>query len=780
MPSFVGQPLPRLEDELFITGRARYTADINLPGQAHAVVLRSPHSHAEIVGIRLAAAQGAPGVLGVYCAADLQAAGIGPIPSLTRTPPYRVENADGSDLPEASQYPLATDRVRYVGEPVALIVAATPADARDAAELVEIDYRVLPPVIDIEAALAEAAPRIWPELASNRSLHWQAGDLATVTEALKAAAHVVELEVDYPRQIVAFMEPRAALASYDPATGRSTLHAGCQSGHAIRRVLAEILSLSEAALRVVVPDVGGGFGARNMVYPEFVLALFAARALGRPVKWVAERNESFTTDGQARSQRLRGALGLDADGRFVAIRVAATWRHGGYLASRSAFVLVHWMAPMICGPYRIPRHHFSLEGVFTNTAPVSAYRGIARAEITYLLERLVDAAARQAGIDRIELRRRNLIAPDEMPWRSPTGAVYSRAEFRHILDLGLESIDWPGFPKRRAAAAARDRLRGIGLSIYIENAGGVPSEAAQAAEFAQIRVSGAGDVVLYVGTQDFGMGHATVFAQVAADVLGLEPAAVKVIDGDTDLIATGFGAYGSRCARVGGGAVVQSARTLIELGKGLAAELMEAAAADVEFADGHYGIRGTDRRIALFEVARAAESHGEPLLAAETYQTKGPTYPSGCQLAEVDVDPATGKVTLIRYVMVADPGRMLNPLIVEGQLHGGIAQGIGQALLEQVIYDPASGQLLSGSFMDFALPRADDLPAFTTAFNVVPAEDNPLGTKGIGEGPTTGSPPAVVNAVLDALAAEGITALDMPLTPERVWQALRHSRSSTT
>ncbi len=777
MPGFVGQPLPRLEDEPFLTGGARYTADLALPDQAHAVVLRSPHAHAEIAGIELAAARRAQGVLGVYAAADLQAAGIGPIPSLTRTPPYRVENADGSELPEASQYPLATDRVRYVGEPVALIVAETLAAARDAAERIEVDYRVLRAVTDAEAALAAGAPRIWPELASNRSLHWQAGDPAVVAERLQAAAEVVELEVDYPRAIIAFMEPRAALASYDPAAGRYTLRAGCQSGHAIRAVLAGILGVGEPALRVIVPDVGGGFGARNMVYPEFVLALFAAKALARPVKWVAERSESFMTDAQARSQRLSGTLGLDADGRFVAIRVAASWRHGGYLASRSAFVLVHWMAPMICGPYRIPAHHFTLDGVFTNTAPISAYRGIARAEVSYLLERLVDAAARQSGIDRIELRRRNLITPEEMPWRSPTGAVYPRTDFGRNLDLGLEAIDWHGFPARRAAAEKDGRRRGIGVSVYLENAGGVPSEAAKASEFAQIRVNGAGDVLLHVGTQDFGMGHATVFAQVAADALGLEPAAVKVVDGDTDLIAIGFGAYGSRCARIGGGAVVQSARAVIEQGKGLAAELMEAAAADIDFEGGHYLIRGTDRQIGLFEVARAAEARGRPLLAAETYQAQGPSYPSGCQLAEVEVDPATGKVTLLRHVMVADPGRVLNPLIVEGQLHGGIAQGVGQALLERVVYDPASGQLLSGSFLDFTLPRADDLPMLTTRFNPVVAADNPLGVKGIGEGPTTGSPPAVVNAVLDALAPDGVTALDMPLTPERVWRALTRRRT---
>jgi carbon-monoxide dehydrogenase large subunit len=481
---------------------------------------------------------------------------------------------------------------------------------------------------------------------------------------------------------------------------------------------------------------------------------------------VGERSESFLADAQARSQLLRGTLAIDAEGRFTGIVLAARWRHGGYLTSRSVFVIVSWMAPMICGPYRIPAHHFTLEGVFTNTAPIAAFRGIARAEVTYLLERLVDAAARQTGIDRIELRRRNLIAPADMPWHAPTGAVYPPADFVRNLEIGLQTIEWKGFAERRRSSEAGGRLRGIGVSVYVENAGGAPSE------FVDVRIDGQGEVVMHVGTQDFGMGHATVFAQVAADVLGVAPAAVRVIDGDTDLVAAGFGGHGSRCARIGGGAVVQGTRAVVERGRELAADLLEAAAADVEFSAGSYRIRGTDRRIGLFEVARAAEGRGQPLAAAETFETTAPSYPSGCQLCEVEVDPATGRVVILRHVMVADPGRVLNPLIVTGQLHGGIAQGIGQALLERVVWDEASGQLLSGSFMDFALPRADDLPSFDTAFNVVPAEDNPLGVKGIGEGPTTGSPPAVVNAVLDAVSSRGVTALDMPLTPERIWRAL--------
>jgi aerobic carbon-monoxide dehydrogenase large subunit len=766
MATWVGQPMPRLEDRRFLTGEAAFTADLDLPDQAHAVVVRSPHAHAEIESIEADAARAAPGVLAVFTSVDLKGAGIQPIPSWTRTPPFRFLNVDGSEMPLAEQYPLATDRVRYVGEPVALVVAETLTQARDGAELVEVAYRPLPAVIEVDAALADDAPVLWPELSSNRSFRWQAGDQEAVAAQLRGAAHVVELEVDYPRAIVAFMEPRAAIGGYDPAAGRYTLHAGCQSAHQQRAVLARVLDVDDAAVRVVVPDMGGGFGARNLVYPEFVLVLVAAKALGRAVKWVAERSESFVSDAQARSQRLRGTLALDADGRFLAIRVGSTWRHGGYLAPRSVYVLVHWMAPMICGPYRIPACHFTLEGVFTTTAPIASYRGIARAELSYLLERLVDAAARQTGIDRIALRRRNLIGPAAMPYRSPTGAVYPPTQFERNLDLGLKAIDWDGFAERHAAARKRGRLRGIGVAVYIENAGGAPSE------FARVQVDGAGVVVAHVGTQDFGMGHATVFAQVLADVLGVTPETVRVVDGDTALIEVGFGAHGSRCARIGGGAVVRSGRVVVELGRGLAAELLEASASDIEFIDGSFVISGTDRRIGLFEVARATEARGKPLIASATFETSGHSYPSGCQLCEVDIDPETGQITIERFVMVADPGTVLNPLIVGGQLHGGIAQGIGQALLERVAYDPVSGQLLSGSFMDFALPRADDLPPFTLALNPVASDDNPLGVKGIGESPTTGAPPAVVNAVLDALAVRGITTLDMPLTPERVWRAL--------
>jgi carbon-monoxide dehydrogenase large subunit len=768
MKTYVGQPLPRLEDERFLRGEATFTADLSLDGQAHAVVHRSPYAHAAIKGIDAAAARAAPGVLAVLTAAELRAGGVGAIPSLTNELPLPPSNTDAGPFADASQFPLAEDRVRYVGEPVAFIVAETLEAARDASERIEVDYEPLPAVTTIDDALAEGAPQIWPERADNRSLAWDAGDAAATAAAFEAAAHTVELTVEYPREIIAFMEPRSALADYDKDSGRFTLRTGCQSGHSLKPMLARVLGIEEAAVRVIVPDTGGGFGARSVVYPEFPPLMFAARLLGRPVAWTAERSESFLSDSQARSQRLRGALAFDGDGAITAVRVETQWWHGGYLMPRSVLVIIAWMPPMVCGPYRTPTHHFAIEGIFTNTAPVAAYRGIARAEMTYLLERMIDAAAPVTGIDRIELRRRNLVRLEEMPWRSPTGAVYQPADFTRSLNLGLETIDMTSYTARKAASKKLGLLRGLGVVTYIENAGGA------LADYAEIEVCGDNnrDIVVHVGTQDFGMGHETVYAQVIADVLGVPPASIKVIDGDTDRIPTGAGAHGSRSMRIGGGVVHQASQAVIEAGRPIAGELLEAAAADIEYRAGAYVIAGTDRAVDLFAVAAEAGRRGAPLVARETFEVPGPSYPNGVHLCEVEVDPETGAVTMDRYVIVSDPGRVINPMLAAGQLHGGLAQGIGQAALERVAYEPGSGQLLSGSFMDFALPRADDMPEVSVVFNPVEGDDNPLGVKGIGEGPTTASPPTVVNAVLDALALRGVGHIDMPLTPETVWRAL--------
>jgi carbon-monoxide dehydrogenase large subunit len=768
MTTYVGKPLPRLEDARFLRGEAQFTADLSLDGQAYGIVHRSPHAHAVITAIDTAAAREVPGVLAVLTAADLRAGGMGEIPSLTREVPLPASNTDGGEFAVASQYPLAEDRVRYVGEPVAFVVAESRDAARDASELIEVDYEPLPAVTTIDDALADGAPQIWDDRPDNRSLTWDTGDAEATEAAFAAAAHTVELTVEYPREIIAFMEPRSALASYDQKSGRFTLHVGCQSGHVQKALLSRILGVDAEDIHVIVPETGGGFGARNVTYSEFPLVMFAARLLGRPVAWTAERSESFLTDSQARSQRLTGALALDAEGNFTAIRVQAQWWHGGYLLPRSVAVIVMWMAPMVCGPYRTPTHHFALEGIFTNTAPLAAYRGVARAEMTYLLERLVEAAAVKTGIDRVELRRRNLIERKDMPWHSPTGAVYQPADFKRSLEIGLETIDATSFPARRKESEAKGLLRGLGIVTYIENAGGA------LADYAEVEVCAdeAQGVVVHVGTQDFGMGHSTVYAQVIADVLGIAPETVHVIDGDTDRIPTGAGSHGSRSMRIGGGVVHQASNVVIEAGRPIAGELLEAAAGDIEYREGTYVIAGTDRTVGLFEVAAEAARREAPLVARETFEVPGASYPNGAHLCEVEVDPETGAVSLERYVIVSDPGRVINPLLAAGQLHGGLAQGIGQAALERVVYDPATGQLLSGSFMDFTLPRADDMPDVTVAFNPVEGDDNPLGVKGIGEGPTTASPPTVVNAVLDALAPRGVTRIDMPLTPETVWRAL--------
>lgn len=762
---FVGRPLPRVEDPAFLTGQARFTADIDVSGQLHAAVVRSPHAHAEIGGIDTAAARAVLGVLAVYTAADLRAGGVGELPSNSAASPMPPSNS-AAPVAEAPQYPLAEDRVRYAGEAVAFVVAETAAAARDAVELVEVDYEPLDAVTRSDTALAEDAPRLWPDLPDNRSFTWDAGDVAATTAAFDSAAHVVELDLEFPRETIAFMEPRGIIAEF--AGGRFTLQMGCQSGHALKPLLAEVIGVEADAVRVIVPETGGGFGARNVAYPEFILAMFAARALDRPVKWIAERTEAFLTDTQARSQALTARMALDADGIVTAVDVFASWWHGGYLVSRSPLIIVQWMSPMICGPYRIPAHHFTIEGVFTNTAPIAAFRGIARAEVTLCLERLMDLAARETGIDRVDLRRRNLIPQDQMPWTAPTGAVYQAQDFTGSLDAGLAALDWDGFDARQAASAGAGLRRGRAVTTYIENAGGALTE------FADIAVSGEGRITALVGSQDFGMGHATVFGQVMADVLGVDPDVFDVIDGDTDRIKEGYGAHGSRVMRIGGGAVHNGALSVIEAGKEIAGDLLEAAIDDLEYTDGAYRVSGTDRTVTLFAVAAEAESRGGDLRIEERFQVPGMSYPSGCHLCEVEVDPDTGVVRLDRYVVVSDPGRVINPLLASGQLHGGIAMGVGQALMEATVYD-GDGQLLSGSFMDYCMPRADDMTEITALFNPVHGDDNPLGVKGIGEGPTTASPPTIINAVLDALSDDGVTHMDMPLTPEKVWRAINRS-----
>ncbi len=768
----IGRSLPRFEDEMFITGKGRYTDDIVRRGQVHAVMVRSPHAHAEIVSFDTTAAEQSAGVLAVYTSADLEAAGICAVSSFTRTPPYQMFNADGSEMPEASQYPLAKDRVRYVGEPVAMVVASTVAAAREAAELVEIEYRELPAVATIESARSATSPAIWKGLSKNRSCFWETGDADATNALFRTAVHVVRTTVAYPRCIVAFMEPRAAVAEFDETDGRYVIEAGCQSAHAMRTNLALALNVSAERIRVIVPDTGGGFGARNIVYPEFVCAMFAARALGRPVKWTAERAESFVSDAQARSQRVTAELALDANGAFLAVRYRVNWSHGGYLAPRSVFVLLSAMPPMVCGPYRIMAQHFALEGFFTTTTPIAAYRGVGRTEAGYVLERLIDAAARQTGIDATALRRRNLISPDDMPFASAAGLTYERALFEHNFDAALEAVNASGFERRRAEAAKNGQWRGLSVSPYIITSGGVPDE------FSNVEMERDGSVVIHAGTQDFGMGHKTAFAQVAADLLGVDPAKVHLVFGDTDRVAHGQGGHGSRCMRIGGSSIVKACDAVVEQAGELAAEALEVAHRDLAFDAGNFTVQGTDRTITIADVARMASDSGRALSASETFVIDGPGFPNGAHAVEVEVDPETGVVCLINVVSAIDPGRIINPLIVKGQMHGAIAQGIGEAMLERVVHDGETAQLLSGSFLDYALPRADDVPSITTCLEPQTSAANPIGVKGAGEMGSMVIQAVVVNAVLDAIAHVGVTELDMPVTPQRVWQAIRSAATT--
>jgi aerobic carbon-monoxide dehydrogenase large subunit len=766
----VGAPRKRKEDPLFLTGASRFADDIALPGQLHGVVVRCPHAHARIRAVDATAALAAPGVRLVLTAADIEGEIVRPIPSFSRTPPFDIRGPDGAMAPEAEQFPLAGETARYAGQPVVFLVAETLAQAEDAAELVRIDYEPRPATIGIEQALAPGAPLVWDDRPDNVSFEWEGGDRRAVDAAFARAAHVARVEVVNNRIAPVFMEPRSAVAEYDPAASRWTLRVGCQSAHGMRAVLVHMMGIDLDRLRVVVPDTGGGFGARGGVYPEYPLLLVAARRLGRPVKWTAERREAFVSDYQARDHVLRGELALDADGRFTAMRVRVDWRHGAYFTTRNVWVMVHYLPPTLGGPYHIPCGHVAIRGVFSHTTPLAAFRGIGRIEANYLTESLIEAAARETRIDRIELRRRNIVEPGALPWTTPGGAVVTGGAFREHFERALELADWRGFPGRRATSRRRGRLRGFGIAMYVENDGSTPTE------FAEIQATGDGRVMVCAGTQDFGMGHATVFSQIAAEALGVSFDCVEVIFGDTDRVVRGAGSHGSRSARMGGGAVVLGAQKLVEEGRPRAARLLEAAAADLVYTSGRYTVAGTDRGVGLFEVAAAAEAARERLAAQADFVTAGDAHATGCHVCEVTVDPDDGTVRIERYVIVADVGKAINPLIVHGQMHGGAAQGLGQALMEHVVFEAASGQPLAGSLMDYAIPRADDLPPLTVELDELAEPDNPLGVKGAGENATTGAPAAVMNALRDALHAAGAGGVDMPATRERVWRALDRVR----
>ncbi|MDH4093762.1 MAG: xanthine dehydrogenase family protein molybdopterin-binding subunit [Betaproteobacteria bacterium] len=760
----IGQPLERLEDPRLLTGAGRFVGDRALPGQAHLVLVRSPHAHARIAALDTAAARAAPGVLGVFTAEDLRADGLG-----TSRVTLPRKRPDGSPMFWRAHAGLARERVRHVGDPVVAVVAETLAQAKDAADLVAIDYEALPAVAEAADALRPGAAAVWEECPDNVSHVFEAGDAAATEAAFARAAHVVRRRYAISRVHAQFLEPRGALGAWDAASGRYTLVIDSQYPHRVRDLLAhEILWVPPDRIRVVSEDVGGAFGAKGWASLEHRHVLWLARKLGRPVKWSCERSEAPLADEHGRDMRSEAELALDAGGRFLALRVRNVNNLGAYASTDRQLLPTFANLGSLVGMYAFGAAHVRVTGVFTHTSSTAPYRGSGRPEAIYVLERLVDDAARELGMDRIALRRRNLIAPAAMPYRTALTFTYDCGEFEQVMDEALALGDWQGFEARRAAAARRGKLRGIGMANAIERAAAGPGS-----ESARIAFDAAGRPTLYLGTKSQGQSHETTFRQIAAEVLGIAPQDIDFVEGDTDRVAEGLGTFGSRSAALGGSALSLAAAQVVAHARELAAERLEAAGADLVFEQGRFRIAGTDRSVSLAQVAGAVA-----LDERASFAPAQENFPNSCHVCEVEVDPETGEVSLASYAVVDDVGTVLNPLTLKGQVHGGVVQGLGQILMERMAYERDTGQLLTASFMDYAMPRAGDLCGIEVGNHPVPTALNPLGVKGAGEAGTVGALAACMNAVLDALAPRGVKDLEMPVTPEAVWRALRHSRGS--
>jgi aerobic carbon-monoxide dehydrogenase large subunit len=768
----LAQSVRRVEDPRLLKGGGRYTDDIVLPGMLHGIVVRSPHAAAKLGTIDTTAAASVAGVKAIYTASDLKADGIGPLPCAAP-----VQNRDGSDMANPPHFALAQGAVRHVGDPVAFILADTAAAARDAAELVVVDYDIQPSITDMAHVTDADAPLVWPDVKQNIAFDWGIGDNAATDALFASAAHVTRLTVVNNRVVVASMEARASIADYDPASDRWTLYANTQGGWLIKNLIGAVFNTEPAKFRVITPDVGGGFGMKAFLYPEHVLTCYAARKLRQPVKWASDRGEAFLADTQGRDNITLGELAIDKDGKFLALRTRNVANMGAYLSTFAPYIPTLAGGAVLSGVYGFQQIFANVLGVFTHTMPVDAYRGAGRPESNYLLERLVDAAARELNIDRAELRRRNMVPQSAMPHATPVGKTYDTGDFAMVLDAALKQMDYAGFAARRAEAAKRGKRRGIGLAYYLEVTMGDPTERAE------IRFAEDGFVDVYVGTQSTGQGHETGYIQLTSQRLGLDGEKIRVRQGDTDTIPVGGGTGGSRSLYSEGHAIMLTADTVIDKGRQAAAEVLEAASADIAFADGRFSIVGTDRGIDIIALAAtqrqkaAAGEQATTLDAAEVATVAEHTFPNGCHMAEVEVDPETGVVEIVRYRVCDDFGKTVNPMIVRGQVHGGVSQGLGQALLERTSFD-ASGQLLTGSFMDYALPRADDFPDIEVDLLEVPSVSNPLGVKGAGEAGSVGSPPALINAIIDALSLDGVTHIDMPATPESVWQAMSAAKAA--
>ncbi len=775
--SGIGAPVRRREDLRLVRGAGRYTADENLPGQVHAVMVRSPHAHARLRAIAIDKAKAMPGVLAVLTGAEYLADGLKPIPHKPWSPhpaETQLRNKGGEPPFEAPHFPLPADKARFVGEAVAMVVAETVHAAKDGAERVEIDYEVLPAVVETVAAARQDAPHVH-DSASNVCFDAELGDAAATDAAFARATHVTRFETWVQRVTGVPMEPRAVLAEFDAATGRFTVYAGNGGAVRLKNDLATMLCVPAETVRVLMQDVGGNFGTRGMIYPEFAAVAWAARKLGRPVKWISERHESFLSDYQARDLAVEAELALDGKGKFLAMRGSNLGNLGAHTTN---FAMVQKGVQMMSSIYRMPAAHFRARATLSNTSPTRPYRSAGRPEVIFVMERLIDLAARECGFDRVALRRKNLVTEKEMPYKNPFGVEYDNGDYIGGMETALKLGDWAGFKRRRAEARKRGKYRGIGVGNYVDISTGVPREKAE------ITVSPDGFVELVIGIVSQGQGHETSFAQLVTEWLGVPIECVRFVSGDTDRVSVGGGAHSGRGMRLGSIVIKKSTDGIIEKGMRIAEHVLETAAADVEFKNGNFAVKGTNHAVGLFEVARAATERKDlpqdlqgPLYAACDETMLDASFPYGAHVCEVEVDPGTGLVRVIGYVAVDDVGRAVNPLIIHGQVHGGIAQGVGQALLEHAHYDPESGQLLTGSFMDYAMPRASDLPFYVTEISEVPSSTHPLGMRPAGEGGTVPALAVIVNAIVDALWDLGVRHVEMPATPGRVWRAMQDARS---
>ena len=765
----ISQHVLRREDQSLVTGAGNYSDDTRFAGQTYVAFLRSPVAHAAIKSVDVSAAKSAPGVVDAFTGEDLRAAGVGDIPNMTPFPNY-----DGSPMHLTSRQAVAVGKVRHVGEIVAMVIAETAGQAADAVELVEFDFDTLPTVVDVEAAIADGAPQIWDHMPNNVCLDFRTGDGDKTDAAFAQAAHVTRLRLKTNRVVAASMEPRSATARWDNEKDRYELVSGSQGVIAMRRMLAEsIFDVPLEKMHVVTNDVGGGFGMKTQAYPEHVACLFAAKAVGRPVKWQGSRSEAFLADNQARDGVINGELAFDENGRILGMRVDMIAAMGGYLSSHGPAAATRNVCNCLTGCYDNPALHFRVRCVLTNNVPIGPYRGAGRPEAAYTLERLMDHAAREMGIDRIELRRRNFIDPAAMPYTTSISQTYDSGEFEAEMDKALELADWDGFPARRAESEKRGKLRGVGMACFVETAGGYLEEGAK------IEFTDDGGVEAVLASQSNGQGHVTSFAQVVADLLDVPFETVRIVEGDSDNVpAAGFASVASRSAALASAAISVTIDAVLEKGRKLAGHVLEASEADIEYAGGAFRVAGTDREVGIFELAARVKTLGNlpqdlpnSLDSEEKFTSPEQTYPNGCHVCEVEIDPDTGVVEVVGYTAVDDCGTVINPMIVHGQVHGGVAQGLGQVLGEHAVYDD-DGQLLAGSFMDYMMPRADDMPSMKLGFHSVPCTTNPIGAKGAGEAGTTGALPAGMNAILDALSAHGITEMDMPATASKIWAAL--------